>query len=110
MSCYGSGYAVISVYKDLNGTIGFLIWGTTGQDTYYTSWVLWNWLSENRDGHQLGLKLQELPDCMTSIVIKFDYTKHPTSTRFWSLAETLGTISEYNNAGYLAQPPIHPDP
>ena len=109
MSCYGSGYAVISVYKDLNGTIGFIVWGATGTDTYYTSWILWNWLSENYDGHQLGLKLQELPDCMTTVVIEFDYAKHPTSLLFWSLVETLGTISEYNNVAY-AQPPIHPDP
>jgi len=104
-----TGYGIISTYKDLDGTIGFIVWGATGTDTYYTSWILWNWLSENLDGHQLGLKLQDLPDCMTTVVIKFNYAKHPTSPLFWSLVETLGTISEYNNVAY-AQPPIHPDP
>ena len=34
---YGSGYAVISTYKDINGTVGFLIWGVDGQDTYYAT-------------------------------------------------------------------------
>ena len=101
---YGSGYAVISVYKDLNGTIGFLIWGTTGQDTYYTSWVLWNTI--------LGEKLQHEPPCLTTLILKFDYTKHPTASGFWKVAEALGTISEYNGPSILgiAQGPIHWDP
>jgi len=99
-----TGYGVISTYKDLDGTIGFIVWGWTGQDTYYTSWVLWNTI--------LGEKLQSEPPCLTTLILKFDYTKHPTVSGFWKVAEALGTISEYNGPSILgiAQGKIHWDP
>jgi hypothetical protein len=97
-----TGYGVISVYKDLDGTTFFLVWGFTGQDTYYTAWTLWNtWLGE---------KLQTEPLCLTTLIIEFDYMKHPTDMCFWSVVEALGTISEYNFIDDFKQPPIHPDP
>jgi len=34
------GYGVISTVRDINGTVWFVVYGYTGQDTYYTSWVL----------------------------------------------------------------------
>ena len=99
-----TGYGVISTYKDLDGTIGFIVWGWTGQDTYYTSWVLWNTI--------LGEKLQNEPPCLTTLILKFDYTKHATASGFWKVAEALGTISEYNGAKILGitQGKIHWDP
>jgi hypothetical protein len=79
---YGEGYAVITTYKDLNGTVGLLIYGYTGQDTYYAC----KWF------HEDGIyQLQEAPECLTTIILKIDYTKHPPSI---SIVECLGTISE----------------
>jgi hypothetical protein len=82
---YGSGYAVISVYQDLNGTIGFLIWGTTGQDTYYAT--KWFW--------EKGIVyLQTENRGVTDIVLKIKYpTDDPTHPTV-SIKERLGTISE----------------
>jgi hypothetical protein len=82
---YGSGYAVISVYKDLNGTIGFLIWGTTGQDTYYATKWFWD----------TGIVyLQYENRGVTDIVLKIKYpTLDPTHPTV-SIKERLGTISE----------------
>jgi hypothetical protein len=82
---YGNGYAVISVYKDLNGTIGFLIWGTIGQDTYYAA--KWFW--------ETGIEyLQTENRGVTDIILKIYYPcldpTHPT----FSIVERLGTISE----------------
>lgn len=37
----GPGYAVIATYKDLDGTIGFIVYGYDAQDTYYASAALW---------------------------------------------------------------------
>jgi len=64
------GYAVITTFKDLNGTSFFAVWGYTGQDTYWATWALWNGM--------LGLKLQDEPECATTIIVEFDYAYHPT--------------------------------
>jgi hypothetical protein len=78
---YGSGYATISVYKDLNGTIGFLIWGVDGQDTYYATKWFWD----------TGIYyLQQENDGVTDIILEIDYTDHPATI---TIVERLGTIS-----------------
>lgn len=92
------GYGVISAYKDIDGTVGFVIYGLTGEDTYWTCWWLWHF----------GWKLQKEPDCVTDIILHFDYTKlYPTTLShdtvkykpnfcFWEVVEALGTISEFD--------------
>ncbi|MEM2126855.1 MAG: hypothetical protein QXH67_01350 [Candidatus Bathyarchaeia archaeon] len=76
------GYAVVATYKDLNGTVGLVIWGWTGPDTFFAS----EWF------HEEGIyQLQEAPTCATSIVLKIDYTEHPPKV---SIVEVLGTLSE----------------
>jgi hypothetical protein len=84
-----TGYAVVATYKDLNGTVLFLIWGHWGRDTYYaTKWF-----------HEKGVYiLQDFPPCATAIILKIYYTVHEPAVR---IAEVLGTISEYI---------VHPDP
>jgi len=77
------GYATITTYKDINGTVGFLIWGLGPRDTYYAS----------RFFHEeIIYELQRFPCCATSIIIEIDYCDplHPTFT----IPEVLGTISE----------------
>ena len=126
-----TGYGVVSTFKDLDGTIGFLVWGDTGPDTYYTAWILWNYLAQQywymEDDSlsfmdYLGIKLQTEPNCVTTVVIEFDYTIHPPDYCFWRVVECLGPISEYDWGSLTAnpyyddvnliykQPPIHPDP
>ncbi|MCJ7424443.1 hypothetical protein MUP01_09285 [Candidatus Bathyarchaeota archaeon] len=77
------GYGLISTYLDLNGTAGFIVYGLAARDTTYTS----QWF-QNGGIHQL----QDAPKCLTSIILKINYTdaKHPT----FSIAECLGTITE----------------
>jgi hypothetical protein len=36
-----TGYAIIATYLDINGTAGFIVWGLTGDDTYWASTALW---------------------------------------------------------------------
>jgi len=94
---YGSGYAVISVYKDLNGTIGFLIWGTTGQDTYYATQWFWS-IPDGLtapDGTIVysGIEyLQHENRGVTDIILEIDYTECPSIVSVTE--ERLGTISE----------------
>jgi len=95
-ACYGAGYAVISVYKDLNGTIGFLIWGYDGQDTYYAAKWFWSIPGglEAPDGTIVysGIEyLQHENRGVTDIVLNIDYLTHSPTV---SIEERLGTISE----------------
>lgn len=95
LSCWsrnatGPGYGVIAVYKDLNGTIGLVIWGFDGQDTYYISKWFWDGL-----GGTPGIQyLQSENRGVTAIVLKITYpTTDPTHPTV-SIVERLGTISE----------------
>ena len=92
------GYAVIATYKDINGTVGFLIWGWTGQDTYYACKFF---------HEEIIYQLQEFPYCATSIMLKIDYSVDPEHPDF-SIVEVLGTISE--TTAHLVKGGIHPDP
>jgi len=105
-----TGYAVISVSEDLNGTVLFLVWGNWGRDTYYAS--EWFWM----DGI---IEFQTFPAGVTSIVLRIDYKSYsegykPTG---FTVIEMLGTISETfkidSNAMWLTSPykgGIHFDP
>ncbi len=79
-----TGYATISTYLDINGTVIFSIWGVWGRDTYYATKIFQS---------EIIYELQKFPPCATSIVIKIDYKDpmHPTFT----IPEVLGTISEH---------------
>ncbi len=82
------GYAVITTYKDINGTVLLLIWGHWGRDTYYiTKWF-----------HEEGIyQLQEAPAGITGMIVEIDYALtsgegyKPTD---FTVVELLGTISE----------------
>lgn len=82
-----TGYAIVSTYKDINGTVLFLIWGHWGRDTFYAT----EWFHE--DGK---FQLQEAPAGVTSLIIEIEYEStvegymHPE----FSIVEVLGTISE----------------
>jgi len=108
---YGSGYAVISVYKDIEGTVHLVIWGWSGQDTYYAALWFWNnddfgstpplgllgWtdIDGNVRTGDSGIEyLQGENEGVVSIILKFDYTVHYTDPGFGSIVERLGTISE----------------
>jgi hypothetical protein len=87
------GYATIGTYKDLNGTVGLLIWGMGPRDTYYTSKFFHD---------EIIYELQQFPPHVTSVIIQINYTdsKHPTFT----MPEVLGTISERQIIAVLDDP------
>jgi hypothetical protein len=79
-----TGYAVISTYKDLNGTVMFQIWGYWGRDTYYAT----QWFHE--DGK---IQLQCTPRGINSVILQITYGDDPIHPTF-HIVECLGTISE----------------
>lgn len=77
------GYAIVSTYKDLNGTVGLIVYGYTAEDTYYACYAL-------RGG--LLTWLQEIQSGTTTIILEIDYTDlHPVA---FHIKESLGTITE----------------
>jgi len=84
------GYAVITTYKDINGTVIFNVYGDLGRDTYYATMLLHG--DEARGLAPGIIQLQSAPAGTTSIILKISYTDpaHPT----YSIPEVLGTISE----------------
>jgi len=79
------GYGLISTYLDINGTVGFIVYGLYGRDTFYASY----WFH-----HQGGIHyLQTLNPCVTSLILKIDYTSDPKHPAF-TIVEHLGVISE----------------
>ncbi len=77
------GYALIATYKDLNETIGFIVYGYTAEDTYYASYAL-------RGG--LLPWLQEIQCGSTALILEIDYESlHPVG---FHVKEVLGRFTE----------------
>ncbi len=77
------GYAVISTYKDLNETVGFIVYGYTAEDTYYASYAL-------RGG--LLPWLQKIQCGTTTIILEINYENlHPVG---FHIKESLGKFTE----------------
>jgi hypothetical protein len=88
------GHAIVSTYKDLNETKGFIVYGLQGEDTYYACYAirggLLNWI-------------QNLQPGVTTLVLKFNYMNsdnkfaktykgpHPVGIH---VSECVGTITE----------------
>jgi len=97
---YTSGYGVISVYKDLNGTIGLVFWGYNADDGYYASKWFWSYpagiLAPDGTTVYSGIEyLQHENRGVTDIILHITYpTLDPTHPTVSVTTERLGTISE----------------
>lgn len=94
-----TGIGVITTYKDINNTVGFMIYGWSGDDTYYTC----KWFQE------YGIYyLQTENRGVTTLVVRLDYSdsgarsSNPMPPNYTydshnpavTILERLGTISE----------------
>jgi len=84
------GYAIISTYKDLNGTVGFIVWGYNGDDTFYTCYAL---------RHGLIAYMQYLQPGVTTLILKLTYTGSCAPTI--SIVECLGIFTECTGFGHI---------
>ncbi|MCX6648600.1 MAG: hypothetical protein NTV61_04335 [Candidatus Bathyarchaeota archaeon] len=77
------GYSIVSVYKDLNETVGLVVYGYTAEDTYYTCYAL-------RGG--LLAWFQNLDEGVTTVVLEINYSSlHPVT---FHVRECLGPFTE----------------
>ena len=104
----GEGLAIITTYKDLNGTVGFVIYGATGEDTWWATYWLYDIHGPDRcftyrktsTGEFVtsicadnGLRLlQEMNPGVTTIVLKITYPTEGNTPTF-EIIKLLGTIS-----------------
>jgi len=84
------GYAMISTYKDINGTVGFIVWGYNGDDTFYAAYAL---------RHGLIAYMQYLQPGATTLLLKMTYTGQCAPTI--SIVECLGIFTECTGFGHI---------
>ncbi len=81
------GYALIATYKDLNETVGYVVYGYTAEDTYYACYAL-------RGG--LLPWTQMIQNGTTAIILEIDYSDlHPVQ---FHVKEALGPFTECTGA------------
>jgi len=81
------GYAIISAYKDLNETQGFIVYGYMAEDTYWACYAL-------RGGGAEWLQL--LQPGVTTVVLEMDYNSIHTVA--FHVTECLGPFTECTGA------------
>jgi hypothetical protein len=83
---YTSGYAVISVARDLNGTRGFSVYGWDGRDSYWAA----AWASQ-----MMGDYDGWIPDGCTAIILQITYNGANREPTAFTVVKALGTITEF---------------
>ncbi|MCL6578881.1 MAG: hypothetical protein K6T73_05770 [Candidatus Bathyarchaeota archaeon] len=94
-----TGIGVITTYKDINGTVGFMIYGWSGDDTYYTcKWFqeygAYYLQTENRGVTTLVVRLEYLNITAISSNPRPPYYTYDAHFPRVTIIERLGTISE----------------
>jgi len=94
-----TGIGVITTYKDINGTVGFMIYGWSGDDTYYTcKWFqeygVYYLQTENRGVTTLVVRLSYNNITAISSNPRPPYYTYDSHNPYVQILERLGTISE----------------
>jgi hypothetical protein len=90
-----TGYAVISLASDLNGTRGLSIYGWNGRDTYWAS----AWASQYILGNTTGW----LPAGVVSLVLSITYNGGSSEPTAFTVVKALGTITEFGTNSFITQ-------
>jgi len=98
-SVSGYGIGVITTYKDINGTVGFMIHGWSGDDTYYTcKWFqeygAYYLQTENRGVTTLVLRINYNSQSARASNPRPPYYTYDAHNPSVTILERLGTISE----------------
>ena len=94
-----TGIGVITTYKDINGTVGFMIYGWSGDDTYYTAkWFqeygIYYLQTENRGVTTLIVRLNYQNYTARLSNPRPPYYAYDSHFPYVEIVERLGTISE----------------
>ena len=84
-----SGYFVVTLTRDINGTLGVNVWGWDGRDTFWgAAWTaFWLFYVPAVTGSDV------LPDGVVAIVVHITYNDYMEPTQF-QIEYMLGTITE----------------
>ena len=92
---YTSGYAVISLVRDINGTKGLAIYGWDGRDTFWAA----AWASQ-----YLGNFSSWIPRGTVALVLNIGYTAGNREPTGFTIVKALGTITEFGSNAFLTVP------
>ncbi len=82
----GEGYFVVAVSSDVNGTLGYSVWGWNARDSYWGSvWAAYFL------GHFGGW----LPDGTVALIVKVVFTSNYREPQYFEIVHALGTITEF---------------
>ena len=79
------GHAIVSTYKDLNETVGFVVYGYTAEDTYYMCHALRGGMLAWMQGLQAGV---------TTLIVEIDYEDPDLHPVKFHVKESLGRFTE----------------
>lgn len=93
---YTSGYAVISLARDINGTKGLSIYGWDGRDTFWaTAWAS-QYLSSNFNSW--------VRNGTVALVLNIGYTTGDREPTSFTVVKALGTITELGTNAFATDP------
>lgn len=89
---FKSGYAVISLVRDINGTRGLAIYGWDGRDSFWAA----AWASQ----YVLGATHGWIPKGTVSLILKISYTGGSLEPTQFTVVKALGTITELGSNNF----------
>ncbi|MEM2110549.1 MAG: hypothetical protein QXX08_01575 [Candidatus Bathyarchaeia archaeon] len=92
---YTSGYAVISLARDINGTRGLAIYGWDGRDTFWAT----AWASQ----YILGPSSEWVPSGAVAVILRISYNDAMEPSGF-RVVKALGTITEFGDNEFESDP------
>ena len=104
---YKDDYFVVAVARDVNGTIGYSVWGWNARDSFWGA----VWAS-----YYLGHFGGWLPKGVVALIVKVDYTDDYREPVKFHIIHALGTVTEFKLAYErafgkgLPIPPLPPSP
>jgi hypothetical protein len=90
---YTTGYAVISLVRDVNGTRGLSVYGWDGRDTFWAS----AWASQ----YILGQKTSWLPAGTVALILNISYFGPNYEPEVFNVVKALGTITEFGTNDFI---------
>jgi hypothetical protein len=87
---YKSGYAVISIARDINGTLGLSVYGWDARDTFWANTWAGQYLSPYNTGYWI-------PDGTVAIILNISYGGPNMEPTGFTVVKALGTITEFGD-------------
>jgi len=97
-----TGYAVISIAHDLNGTRGLSVYGWNGRDSFWASAWASQWLGENSLNNNNPFNWLPMGTTAIMLQIKYGETSGTWEAEGFNILQDLGTITQMGFNQFIA--------